>query len=106
MRGIKRGDQLLVREDVDAILGALLDIRREVTEIRRLLEDADGEEEEAEETDPAVHADLEARYRETTQQLEERIAFHRAKLVEERERAAKRAALPTWRRLVPFSADR
>ncbi len=50
MRGIKRGDQLLVREDVDAILGALLDIRREVTEIRRLLEDADGEEEEAEET--------------------------------------------------------
>lgn len=48
MRGIKRGDQLLVREDVDAILGALLDIRREVMEIRRLLEDADGEE--AEET--------------------------------------------------------
>lgn len=53
--------------------------------------------------DPAVRAELEARYRETTQLLEERIAFHRAKLAEERERAAKRAALPTWRRLVPFS---
>jgi hypothetical protein len=49
MHRARRGDPLLVREDVDAILGALLDIRREVTEIRKLLEDADGEEEEAEE---------------------------------------------------------
>jgi len=41
----------VVRQDIDAILAALLDIRREVTAIRHLLEEADGgEEEEAEET--------------------------------------------------------
>jgi hypothetical protein len=38
-------DQLVVRADVDAILAALLDIRREVSEIRRLLEEPDEEEE-------------------------------------------------------------
>jgi hypothetical protein len=39
----------IVREDVAAIMGALLDIRREVTKIRQLLEEPDGGEEEAEE---------------------------------------------------------
>ena len=37
-------EQLVVRADVDAILAALLGIRREVSEIRRLLEEPDGEE--------------------------------------------------------------
>jgi hypothetical protein len=50
-----------------------------------------------------VRAELEARYVETTRLLEERIAFHRAKLAEERERSARRAALPAWRRLLPFA---
>jgi hypothetical protein len=36
---------LLEREDVDAIFGVLFDIRRELRDIRHLLED-DGEEEE------------------------------------------------------------
>ena len=44
-RGAK--DPALVRADVVAIMTALLDIRREVTEIRRLLEDDDAEAEEA-----------------------------------------------------------
>ena len=50
--------------------------------------------------DPAVRAELEARYVKTTRLLEERIAFHRAKLTEERERAARRARIPAWRRLL------
>lgn len=40
-----RHEQLFERADVDAILSALLDIRRELAAIRRLLEDGDGEEE-------------------------------------------------------------
>ena len=47
-------------------------------------------------------AELEARYRSTTRLLEERIAYHRSKLAEERARHARRAALPAWRRLLPF----
>jgi hypothetical protein len=46
--------------------------------------------------DPEVRAELDARYVETTRLLEERIAYHRQKLAEERERATK----PAWRRLL------
>jgi hypothetical protein len=35
---------ILVREDVDAVHAALMDIRREVAEIRIFLDDDDGEE--------------------------------------------------------------
>lgn len=41
-----RFEPVIVREDVDAILAAFLDIRREVTEIRRAMEEPDGGEEE------------------------------------------------------------
>ncbi|MBA2642516.1 MAG: hypothetical protein H0U82_06270 [Actinobacteria bacterium] len=43
---------------------------------------------------PEVRAEEEARYAETTRLLEERIAYHRAKIAEERERKARR---PWWR---------
>lgn len=52
--------------------------------------------------DPAVRAELDRRYDETTKLLEERIAYHRAKIAEEREYRERRAALPAWRRLLPF----
>ena len=38
----------------------------------------------------------------TTKLLQERMAYHRAKMAEERERAERRAARPAWRRLLPF----
>lgn len=38
---------------------------------------------------PEVRAEEEARYAETTRLLEERIAYHRAKIAEEREREEK-----------------
>ena len=41
--------------------------------------------------DPEVRAELERRYEETTRLLEERIAYHRAKMVEERAVAEARA---------------
>lgn len=41
-----RSEPVIVREDVDAILAAFLDIRREVTEIRRAMEESGGSEEE------------------------------------------------------------
>jgi hypothetical protein len=54
-------DGLIEREDVDAILSGIFDInasltevRRELRQIRRLLED--GDEEEEEEDDPDGHA--------------------------------------------------
>jgi len=43
---------------------------------------------------PEVRAEEEARYAETTRLLQERIAYHRAKLAEERERQQRRF----WRR--------
>ena len=45
---------------------------------------------------PEVRAEEEARYAETTRLLEERIAYHRAKLAEERERKHRRFWRP-WR---------
>ncbi len=50
---------------------------------------------------PEERAELDVRYEQTTRLLEERIAYHRAKLEEERERAAKRVARHGWRRLFP-----
>ncbi len=47
---------------------------------------------------PEVRAEEEARYAETTRILEERIAYHRAKLAEERERKQRRF----WR---PWSTE-
>jgi hypothetical protein len=47
-------------------------------------------------------ADEELRNDPTTKLLEERMAYHRAKMAEERERAERRASLPAWRRLLPF----
>jgi len=43
---------------------------------------------------PEVRAELDARYEATTRLLEERIAYHRAKLAEEREPKHRR---PWWR---------
>jgi hypothetical protein len=40
---------------------------------------------------------LDARFEETTRLLEKRIAYHRAKIAEERARRE----LPLWRRLLP-----
>ena len=51
-RDVWRRRPIVEREDVDAMFGALFDIRRDVRAIRHLLED-DGEEEE-EETDPEL----------------------------------------------------
>jgi len=45
---------------------------------------------------PEVRAEEEARYEETTRLLLERIAYHRAKLAEERERKQRRFWRP-WR---------
>ena len=45
---------------------------------------------------PEVRAEEEVRYAETTRLLEERIAYHRAKLAEERERKQRRSWRP-WR---------
>jgi hypothetical protein len=39
---------------------------------------------------PELQAELDARYDETTRRLEERIAYHRAKIAEERERKQSR----------------
>lgn len=39
---------------------------------------------------PEVRAEEEARYAETTRLLQERIAYHRAKIAEERERKQRR----------------
>ena len=47
-------------------------------------------------------ADEEFRNHPTTKLLEERMAYHRAKMAEEREQAERRAARPAWRRLLPF----
>jgi hypothetical protein len=47
----RRRPPIIEREDVDAMFGVLFDIRRELREIRHLLE-ADGEEEE--ETKPEL----------------------------------------------------
>jgi hypothetical protein len=47
----RRRQPLLEREDVDAMLAVLFDIRRELADIRHLLED-DGEEEK--ETKPEL----------------------------------------------------
>jgi hypothetical protein len=47
----RRRPSIIEREDVDAMFGVLFDIRRELREIRHLLED-DGEEEE--ETKPEL----------------------------------------------------
>ena len=45
---------------------------------------------------PEVRAEEEARYAETTRILEERIAYHRAKLAEERERKQRRLWWRYW----------
>ncbi|HZE29304.1 MAG TPA: hypothetical protein VE055_04355 [Gaiellaceae bacterium] len=47
-------------------------------------------------------ADQELRDDPTTKLLKERMAYHRAKIAEERARAERRAARPVWRRLLPF----
>jgi hypothetical protein len=47
--------------------------------------------------DPSEARAEEARYAETTRLLEERIAYHRAKLSEERERAERPRRLRFWR---------
>jgi hypothetical protein len=39
-------EPVIVREDVDAILAAFLDIRREIVRIRSLLEEDDGQDEQ------------------------------------------------------------
>ena len=41
----KRPEPIFERADVDAVLGALLDIRRELTKIRNILQEDDGDEE-------------------------------------------------------------
>jgi hypothetical protein len=38
----------------------------------------------------------------TVRLLEERIAYHRAKIAEERRERERREAMPAWRRLLPF----
>jgi hypothetical protein len=45
-------------------------------------------------------AEEEIRNHPTTKLLQERIAYHRAKIAEERAQAERRAAAPTWRRLL------
>ena len=47
--------------------------------------------------DPSEIRAEEARYAATTRLLEERIAYHRAKLAEEREREERRQRLFFWR---------
>ena len=51
-----------------------------------------------------AHAQAEAELRDdpTMRLLRKRMAYHRAKIAEERERAERRAARPAWRRLLPF----
>ena len=46
---------------------------------------------------PELLTDWDKRSRETTRLLEERIAYHRAKLAEERERAERPRRLLFWR---------
>ena len=88
-------DGVIVREDVGAVLGALLDIRHELRRIRILLDEDDGEESRKISEDE--RRALDARYEETTRLLEERIAYHRGKIAEERARRER----PLWRRLLP-----
>jgi hypothetical protein len=74
---------LLERADIDAALAALLDIRRELARIRTLLEEEMGMK--SERTRRALErAERELRNDPTVRLLEERIAYHRAKLAEER----------------------
>jgi hypothetical protein len=47
-------------------------------------------------------AEQEIRNDPTLKLLKERMAYHRAKMAEERQRAERRAAMPAWRRLLPF----
>jgi hypothetical protein len=51
-----------------------------------------------------AHAQAEAEIRNdpTMRLLKERMAYHRAKMAEERQHAERRAAMPAWRRLLPF----
>ena len=46
---------------------------------------------------PEVRAEEEARYAATTRLLEERIAYHRAKIAEEKEREQRRRGWRLWR---------
>jgi hypothetical protein len=61
--------------DVTTIIGLLGDIRYDVAAILRLLEDDDGQEEEADEAD----AEEQAEYDERTRKLRERIAESEAR---------------------------
>ena len=51
-----------------------------------------------------AHERVEAELRNdpTMKLLKERMAYHRAKIAEERTRAERRAARPAWRRLLPL----
>ena len=49
-----------------------------------------------------ARAEEEIRHDPTAMLLKERMAYHRARMAEERERAERRAAMPVWRRLLPF----
>ena len=49
-----------------------------------------------------ARAEEEIRHDPTAKLLKERMAYHRAKMAEERERAEQRAAMPAWRQLLPF----
>jgi len=51
---------------------------------------------------PEERAEFDAAYEETTRLLQERRAWHQARIAEERAERERLAALPRWRRLLPF----
>lgn len=69
--------------DVTTIMALLGDIQADVGRIRAVLEEDDGEEEEAEREPDSEDW---ARYHETRRMLAERIAYHEAKARAEEER--------------------
>lgn len=86
-----RHPPIVEREDVDAIFGVLFDIRRELRDIRHILETM---EKKRKRRSPNSE-ELDRRFEETSRLLEERIAYHRALIAREKARRQ----LPWYRRI-------
>jgi predicted nuclease with TOPRIM domain len=76
----------LDREDVVTMMATLFDIRADVRRVIQLLEET--MKRKRKKMTPEERAAWEARYEETQGKLQERIAYHTAKLEEERRAAA------------------